>query len=189
MATSVMGTRCVDDPTVVVVDVNGRQAIIADRRAYVERIGRVASRADIVKVSDEDFAYLSPGVAIEPPAERCSGRGHARSSSPQVPHTRSCDCRRGDRDRSPTGSGRVVDTIGAGDTFGAGVLAWWSAAGVGRDTCRSSDYRASVRIGHAASAVVVTRHRGPSPVPVRSRRRLAVSGRPKMFVGARHHRT
>jgi fructokinase len=56
----------------------------------------------------------------------------------------------------------VVDTIGAGDTFGAGLLAWWSAAGAGRGDVTIANLAAAIRVGHAAAGVVVTR-RGADP--------------------------
>jgi fructokinase len=33
----------------------------------------------------------------------------------------------------PAPRAKVVDTIGAGDAFGGGFLAWWSERGLGRD--------------------------------------------------------
>ena len=50
----------------VMLDPNCRPGAIADRAAYLGRIGRIAARADVVKASVEDLAYLYPG---SPPAE------------------------------------------------------------------------------------------------------------------------
>ena len=50
----------------VLLDPNCRPSAIADREAYRRRIGLIAGRADIVKASTEDLAYLYPDV---PPAE------------------------------------------------------------------------------------------------------------------------
>lgn len=62
----------------------------------------------------------------------------------------------------PPAAGPIVDTIGAGDTFGAGMLAWIDAAGVTRDGLSMDQLTAAVRVGHAAAGVVVTR-RGADP--------------------------
>jgi len=60
----------------------------------------------------------------------------------------------------------VVDTIGAGDTFSAGFVAWWTLAGLGRDDLRgpaSLDRLAeAVAAAGVAAAVTVTR-RGCDP--------------------------
>ena len=39
----------------------------------------------------------------------------------------------------PAPRAKVVDTIGAGDAFGGGFLAWWSERGLGRDELGTID--------------------------------------------------
>ena len=46
----------------VMVDPNCRPSAIADPTAYRARLRRVLGNADVVKVSEEDLAWLSPGV-------------------------------------------------------------------------------------------------------------------------------
>jgi fructokinase len=165
MASSVIGAlESIDDAAMVFVDVNARAAVIPDRRLYLERIGRVVARADIVKLSDEDLDYLAPGVEAEAAARALLDQG-ARSvivtagASHTIVMTTDGDA----TIEVPPVHRAIVDTIGAGDTFGAGVLAWWSAAGVARDDVSVERLAASVRIGHAAAAVVVTRHGADPP--------------------------
>ena len=50
--------------TMVVVDVNARPALIADRAAYVATLLAVLGRADLVKVSDDDLAVLAPDIDV-----------------------------------------------------------------------------------------------------------------------------
>src|ERR1700748_1732196 len=52
--------------TLVLPDPNCRPSAVADHEAYRSRIGVIARRADIVKASTEDLAYLYPDA---PPAE------------------------------------------------------------------------------------------------------------------------
>ena len=141
----------------VMLDPNCRPGAIADRAAYLGRIGRIAARADVVKASVEDLAYLYPG---SPPAEAAEsllaagpalvlvtdGPRPARAFLPgavltvEVPRV------------------HVVDTIGAGDAFGGGFLAWWSASGLTRaDLKRPPLVRAAVQVGAAAAALTCTR--------------------------------
>ena len=76
MATSVIGALdAVGSDVVVVIDVNCRAAVIPDRDAYVERIERAIARADIVKVSDEDLAYLLPTLDTAAAAQRVLDTG------------------------------------------------------------------------------------------------------------------
>ena len=48
----------VDDETMVVIDVNARPAVIADRARYLTNLAVAVGRADVVKASDEDLAFL-----------------------------------------------------------------------------------------------------------------------------------
>ena len=110
----------------VMVDPNCRPAATPDPAAYRERLGRVLARADVVKVSEEDLAWL--GV----PARTLLDQGPAA-----VLLTRGGDgavalTARGET-AIPAPPVEVVDTIGAGDAFSGGWLAWWSERGLARD--------------------------------------------------------
>ncbi|NNE13042.1 MAG: carbohydrate kinase, partial [Ilumatobacter sp.] len=60
---------------IVVVDLNCRPLIIPDREAYVGRVERVVASGDVVKVSDEDLAYLAPDEQPVEAARRLLDRG------------------------------------------------------------------------------------------------------------------
>ena len=88
------------------------------------------SAAHVAKVSADDLAWLHPGV--EPvdaaravlelgPAVVLLTRGGDGATSSAPTAARRCPRRAVD----------VVDTIGAGDAFGAGFLAWWDEHGLG----------------------------------------------------------
>jgi len=152
----------VDLDQLVMIDVNCRPKIIGDRVTYLERLHRVLARADIVKVSDEDLAYLSPGVdPTHAAAALLDGGPNA------VLLTRGGDgvhVLTGTATASvDVGSVEVVDTIGAGDSFGAGFLSWWAAAGLGPQHATDIDRLvAAVRAANQVAAVVVAR-RGADP--------------------------
>ncbi len=164
MADSVMtALDTLDDRTVVVVDVNCREAVIPDRQAYVERVGRVAARADVVKVSDEDLEYLTPALDVEAAASALLDQGpSAVIVTAGSSHTTILTADGRAVVEVPPAPGSIVDTIGAGDTFGAGLIAWLHAAGVARDGLTAEQLVSAVRVGHAAAGVVVTR-RGADP--------------------------
>jgi fructokinase len=116
---------------VVMVDPNCRPAVIADAAAYRARIARVLALADVAKVSEEDLAWLAPGVPATDAARALLGQGPA-----VVLLTLG-----GDGALVLTAQGEtaveaprvdVVDTIGAGDAFSGGWLAWWSERGLDR---------------------------------------------------------
>jgi hypothetical protein len=49
------------DDITVMLDPNCRPGAIASRQAYLDRLDRILRRADVVKTSTEDLAYLFPG--------------------------------------------------------------------------------------------------------------------------------
>ena len=140
----------------VVVDLNCRPVAISDRAAYVARLDRILARADVVKASDEDLAWLS------------ADGGKLVSSDQRVVLVTAGDG--GTTIRTPTGSAMVavdtvpvVDTIGAGDAFTAGFISWWMASG--RHRQELADIHVVERAVHAAHevAAVVVGRRGADP--------------------------
>lgn len=107
---------------IVMLDPNARPSITTDPEPWRARIARVMGRADIVKASTEDLAYLRPGQTLEHtiawviaqgpavvlvtdgarPVRVVTAAGTELVSAPPVD---------------------VVDTVGAGDTFGGAFLA------------------------------------------------------------------
>ena len=103
------------------LDPNCRPGAIDDRAAYLGRIGHIAARADVVKASVDDLAYLYPGL---PPAEAAEVLLTAGSALVLV-----TDGPRPARAFLPGAvlavevpAVDIVDTIGAGDAFGGGFL-------------------------------------------------------------------
>ncbi len=153
----------VDDSTTVVFDVNCRPKVVGDRSAYLDRINRLLRRADIVKVSDDDLAYLSPGVDVLDAARQLRAVGGAAVLVTAGASTTSIVTGDGVIEVPVAALGApVVDSIGAGDTFGGALVAWWLASGRGRADVDAEGLQQAVLAAHAAAAVVVTR-RGADP--------------------------
>ncbi len=144
----------------IMIDPNIRPGFIKDEAAYRARLGRMIGLADIVKVSDEDLHWLlGPGdteelarqLLITGPALICvtEGAKGARGVFPGGTVTVS------------SRQVQVVDTVGAGDTFNAGVLASLADDGVltkaGVRALEAHHVEAALSLGARAAAVTVSR--------------------------------
>lgn len=110
-------------------DPNARPALMGDPASALERIERIVRSADVVKVSDEDLAWLLPGADPLQVAETWRAGGPAL-----VVVTRG-----GDGAVGVLASGvvevaapriTVADTVGAGDALMAGLLDGLDGAGL-----------------------------------------------------------
>jgi len=119
------------DTALIAVDPNIRPWVIADSGAYRERLRRVLARAHVVKVSEEDLAWLEGDLPPVEAVRALLAQGPAlglltRGPSGALVVTRTAEV------AVPAPRAKVVDTIGAGDAFGGGFLAWWSERGLTR---------------------------------------------------------
>jgi fructokinase len=113
----------------VMVDLNIRPTVVDDEAAYRARLERLVPRCHVVKASDDDLAWLEPDRSGVDAA-----RGLLAAGPAVVLLTRGGDgvtvvTREGETD-VPALAVEVVDTIGAGDAFGGGFLAWWRREGL-----------------------------------------------------------
>lgn len=144
----------------VMLDPNIRPGFIRDEKAYRARIARMIEAAAIVKLSDEDLHWLEgPGhqgdlarslLQRGPSLVLITGGGEGAGA-----------WFAGHELHVPARRVTVVDTVGAGDTFNAGVLASLEAEGVlSADGLRDPDpatIRHALELGVAAAAVTVSR--------------------------------
>ena len=108
------------------LDPNVRIGLVSDLDAYRARIERMIAAADLVKVSDADIEALWPDDDVIERVTILAGSGPG-----VIVLTRGGESLLGFRDNGATVSVpaekiEVVDTIGAGDTANAAMLAWLS---------------------------------------------------------------
>ena len=153
--------RDIRKSALVSFDPNVRPALMGSDAHLCDAVHRAAGLADIVKLSDEDLDLLGPGDHI--------GRWLDAGTSVVVV----TEAERGARIRTAQDETRVAapavtvwDTIGAGDSFMAGLL--WSLGGAGlfsRTVLASTsvlDLAAHARFAAACAAVTVSRE-GANP--------------------------
>jgi fructokinase len=122
----------------VALDPNCRPSMITDPDGYRRRLRRLLGRSHLVKVSEEDLAWLDPH---RPPV--AAGRALLEQGSAVALVTRGplgAVVVTPDEEISvPAPPIDLVDTIGAGDAFSGGFLAWWRSQGLGPDDLRRLD--------------------------------------------------
>ena len=154
---SVAVVAAAGDDQLVMIDPNCRPSVMTGSNVFRDALQAVTGRADIVKVSGDDLEFLYPGVDVLDAAARLQQESdavvlftdgaravHVLASGadvvlevPRVP---------------------VVDTVGAGDSFSGGFLAYWMHNDLGRADVRSIDrVVAAARFGIAVAGITCQR--------------------------------
>lgn len=152
-------TRAAPD-NVIMIDPNIRASFVTDEDSYRARITRMIALSDIIKLSDEDLAWLAPGRDMESYAADLIEAGAA-----MVCFTEGARGARGITAEHnifvPAHKVDVVDTVGAGDTFNAGLLASLDQNGhltkAAVANLSEDALTAALEMGVAAAAITVSR--------------------------------
>jgi fructokinase len=145
--------EAVADRALIMVDPNCRPTFIPDRGTYRRSLAATLSFAHVVKVSNDDLEYLEPGV------EPIRAARTLLEDGPRV----ALVTLGGEGALIVTADGEtvvaapkieVVDTIGAGDAFGGGFIAYWRMKGLARDALGDA---AAVRAATTFACVVAAR--------------------------------
>lgn len=145
---------------VTMIDPNIRPGFITDAATYRARIDRMLAAADIVKLSDEDLHWLR-GTGSTTELARAILSAGARLVCITEGEKGVTGYHSGGEVFVPASPVSVVDTVGAGDTFNAGVLASLSRAGaLTKDriaTLTEDEIRDALGLGARAAAITVSR--------------------------------
>jgi fructokinase len=144
------------EPVAVFLDLNVRPAAIRDETAYRARLDRAVRRADVVKASVEDLRWLAPAADV-----KAAARGLLEPAGAVLvtdgPNPVRLVTSRG-VEAFPVPRLDVADTIGAGDAFGAGFLASWTASrSFGTGPADLADWRAATRQAIRVGSATTTR--------------------------------
>jgi len=145
---------------VTMLDPNLRPAFVKDREKHLQRMYRMIAMADIVKLSDEDIAWFGEAGSHDEIAARWLAMGPklvviTAGAKGATGYTGSAKV------AMPAGRATVADTVGAGDTFNAGILAALHDAGlldkaaIAALSCEQVE--AALSLAAQAAAVTVSR--------------------------------
>ncbi|TKT81184.1 carbohydrate kinase [Aquamicrobium sp. LC103] len=145
---------------VTMLDPNIRAAFITDKEAHRRRMLRMIAMADIVKLSDEDLVWFDETGSQDEIAERWLAMGPkllvlTRGSQGATGYTKHGSV------RVSAPSVAVADTVGAGDTFSAGLLSSLHQTGLITKSAIAAlcegDLRTALEFAVRVAAVTVSR--------------------------------
>jgi fructokinase len=147
-------------------DPNVRLSCIGDIPAFAGEVRTWVARSHLVKVSAEDLASLHPvddAVSVATHWARSGPDLVVLTRGPQAPVALRPD---GSSVVGPIPAGPVVDTVGAGDAFSAGLLAWLAEAGAlhpgGPAALQAADIRRALDVACRVASATCSR-RGAHP--------------------------
>lgn len=140
----------------VSVDPNVRPSITPDRDAVLTTLEPLFDEADVVKLSDEDAAWLWPDHDVDAVLDGLLAHGTALAAVTLGGSGCAMASARG-RIRVPAPRVDVADTIGAGDSFMAGLLAGVLASGGGVTDLDEDELGRLASLALACAAVTVSR--------------------------------
>jgi len=166
-------------------DPNVRPSVTPDRRQVAATVERAAASAHIVKMSDEDLAFLFPGTTLAQLATRLIGDGRPTQLLVATKGRDGAEAvTRRARWSVPAVPVEVVDTVGAGDTFTAALLAGLadsgllSPAALATGVAGDQDMLRQI-VGRALAAAALTCTRpGADPPTAGELRRFLAQARP-----------
>lgn len=164
--------EAVNGRSLVSYDPNARPALMGAPAEALERIERIVRAADVVKVSDEDLAWLLPGVDPLAVAERWRASGPALIVVTMGGQGATAVLANGVIEVTAPPI-TVADTVGAGDALMAGLLDGLDGAGL-LDPARVEDLRNlepaafAPLLAHAVKVAALTCTRPGADPPTRT---------------------
>ena len=169
------------DSVTISYDPNCRPMLMGDPEAVLNGVQGLLNVADVVKVSSEDLHWLLPGMTPEQVVDDWLGRGPKLVAVTLGSDGVLAGTTSGLRARRAGVSVKVIDTVGAGDTFSAALLAGLHSAEVlgadKREELAALDYSTLDELLHdaALAAAICCSRRGADP-PTRGDLRLSRMG-------------
>jgi len=146
-------------------DPNLRPGLVRDERAYRALLARAFALADVVKLSSVDLDWLAPGRAPRDVVAELAAQGPGLVVVTQG-GAGVLAAHQGREWQVPAFPVRVVDTVGAGDAFSAGLLTGLAERGgytrAALEALSEADFVSALRFAGAVAALTCS-HAGADP--------------------------
>ena len=148
-------------------DPNIRPSIVPDPEIWRRRVAALTAQAHLVKASVEDILFLYPGASVESVLADWLARGAGIAIATMGELGAVSVTRHGITARVKARAVKVIDTVGAGDTFQAALLTWLGEHGRlspdGLATLSSDDLEALLTFAARAAAITCSRRGADMP--------------------------
>lgn len=151
-------------------DPNIRPSIVPDPELWRRRVAALTAQAHLVKASVEDIQFLYPGAGVDGVLADWVARGAGLAVATMGEVGAMAVTKQGITARVSSPSIKVIDTVGAGDTFQAALLTWLAEHGRlsadGLATLSADEL--NTLLAFAARAAAITCSRRGADMPRRS---------------------
>jgi fructokinase len=148
-------------------DPNIRPSIVPDPELWRRRVAALTAQAHLVKASVEDIHFLYPGASVDNVLAEWLARGAGIAIATMGEVGAMAVTRHGVAARVGARAVKVIDTVGAGDTFQAALLTWLAEHGRlspdGLATLSADDLNALLTFAARAAAITCSRRGADMP--------------------------
>jgi fructokinase len=148
-------------------DPNIRPSIVPDPELWRRRVAALTAQAHLVKASIEDIQFLYPGAEVDRVLADWLERGAGIAVATMGEVGARAMTRQGVAARVSSRTVKVIDTVGAGDTFQAALLTWLAEHGRlsadGLATLSADDLNALLTFAARAAAITCSRRGADMP--------------------------
>lgn len=148
-------------------DPNVRPSIVPDREQWRRRVATLTAQSHLVKASVDDIQFLHPGAPVESVLKDWLARGAVIAVATMGEAGAIAMTRQGVAARVGARSVKVIDTVGAGDTFHAALLTWLGEHGRlspdGVATLSADDLDSLLTFAARAAAITCSRRGADMP--------------------------
>ena len=148
-------------------DPNIRPSIVPDPEVWRRRVAALTAQAHLVKASVEDIQFLHPGASVDGVLAGWLARGAGIAIATMGEVGAMAVTRQGLAARVSARTVKVVDTVGAGDTFQAALLTWLAEHGRlspdGLASLSADDLNALLTFAARAASITCSRRGADMP--------------------------
>lgn len=148
-------------------DPNIRPSIVPDPELWRRRVAALTTHAHLVKASVEDIQFLYPSASVDAALADWLARGVGIAIATMGEVGSMAVTRHGIAARVSARTVKVIDTVGAGDTFQAALLTWLAEHGRlspdGLATLGADDLNALLTFASRAAAITCSRRGADMP--------------------------